>query len=81
MYKLNYNFDNTQKKQGLLWKIIWGREHVTDNRNNRKKLSTKKIKQAVIEVIDENQNGEIDIEDIIIKGLKTPGVHINRKNF
>ena len=38
-------------------------------------------KQAVIEAIDENGNGEIDIEDIIIKGLKTPGIRIDREDF
>lgn len=45
-----------------------------------KKTATK-TNAAVIEAIDENGNGEIDIEDIIIKGLKTPGVRINRTDF
>ncbi len=40
-----------------------------------------KSQRAVINAIDENGNGEIDIEDIIIKGLKTPGVRINREEF
>ena len=40
-----------------------------------------KSQQAVINAIDENGNGEIDIEDIIIKGLKTPGIKINRTEF
>ena len=40
-----------------------------------------KSQSAVINVIDENGNGEIDIEDVIIKGLKTPGIRINRANF
>lgn len=40
-----------------------------------------KSKDLVINAIDENGNGEIDIEDIIIKGIKTPGVKINRANF
>lgn len=38
-------------------------------------------KSAVISAIDENRNGEIDIEDVIIKGLRIPGVRINRKDF
>ena len=40
-----------------------------------------KSKDLVIGAIDENGNGEIDIEDIIIKGIKTPGVKINRASF
>ena len=40
-----------------------------------------KTKKAILNAIDENGNGEIDIEDIIIKGLKVPGIRINRKEF
>ncbi len=40
-----------------------------------------KTKGVVINSIDENGNGEIDIEDIIIKGFKTPGVKIDREKF
>lgn len=40
-----------------------------------------KSKDTIISAIDENGNGEIDIEDIIIKGLKTPGIRINRADF
>ena len=40
-----------------------------------------KKKGSIVSVIDENGNGEIDIEDIIIKGLKTPGIRINRDDF
>ena len=40
-----------------------------------------KMKGTIISVIDENGNGEIDIEDIIIKGLKLPGIKINRAEF
>lgn len=38
-------------------------------------------KEATIQAIDANGNGEIDIEDIIIQGLKVPGVRINRSSF
>ena len=38
-------------------------------------------KDAIVKAIDENDNGEIDIEDIIIKGLKVPGIRINRSDF
>lgn len=40
-----------------------------------------KTKQAVVDAIDQNGDGEIDIEDIIILGLKTPGVRIKRADF
>lgn len=47
----------------------------------KEKKLVDKTKNAVINVIDENGNGEIDIEDIIIKGLKVPGIKINRADF
>jgi hypothetical protein len=42
---------------------------------------TEKSKTLVINAIDENGNGEIDIEELIIKGFKTPFVKINRSTF
>ncbi|MCH4020049.1 MAG: hypothetical protein LKE61_04150 [Erysipelotrichaceae bacterium] len=43
--------------------------------------STEKAKQKIVSEIDQNGNGEVDIEDIIIIGLKTPGVRIDRNKF
>ena len=40
-----------------------------------------KGKNEIISKIDQNNNGEVDIEDIIIIGINTPGVKINRKEF
>ncbi len=40
-----------------------------------------KGKDSVIQAIDANGSGEIDIEDFIILGLRTPGVGINRADF
>ena len=40
-----------------------------------------KAKAAIIKAFDENNNGEIDIEDVIIKGLRIPGIKINRAAF
>lgn len=40
-----------------------------------------KAQKAILNAIDENGNGEIDIEDVIVKGLKTPGIRINRDSF
>ena len=39
------------------------------------------VKEKVISVVDVNGNGEIDIEDVIIAGLRTPGVRVNRDAF
>lgn len=33
------------------------------------------------EVLDVNNDGFVDIQDIIILALRTPGVHVNRENF
>ena len=41
----------------------------------------KKVKNGIINAIDENGNGEIDIEDVIIKGLRIPGIKIKREEF
>lgn len=40
-----------------------------------------KGKEELVKVLDQNGNGEIDINDIIILGLKTPGVRIKRDDF
>ena len=40
-----------------------------------------KTKTAIIDAVDENGNGEIDLEDVIIKGIKTPGIRIKRDDF
>lgn len=38
-------------------------------------------KTSIIKALDENGNGEIDIEDIIIKSLRLPGIKIKRDEF
>lgn len=38
-------------------------------------------KDTVINAIDANGNGELDIEDVIILGLKVPGIRISREDF
>ncbi|MDM8292916.1 hypothetical protein [Faecalicoccus pleomorphus] len=37
--------------------------------------------QSVVKVIDVNGNGQVDIEDFIILGLKTPGIRIQLEDF
>ena len=45
-----------------------------------KELS-EKSQQAILGAIDQNGNGEVDIEDVIIMGLKVPGIRIDRTQF
>ncbi len=40
-----------------------------------------KSQEAVMAAMDQNGNGELDIEDVIIMGLKVPGIRVNRANF
>ena len=61
-------------------------ESNSSNMSKQKKSSVlrKGIDSAVDSVksaIDMNGNGEIDIEDIIIMGLRVPGVKVNRADF
>lgn len=45
-----------------------------------KEVATKS-QAAILGAVDQNGNGEIDIEDVIIMGLKVPGIRIDRTNF
>lgn len=45
------------------------------------KAGALRTKEQIVKIMDENGNGEIDLEDIVIKGLKTPGIAINRDQF
>lgn len=40
-----------------------------------------KSQQAILGAIDQNGNGEVDIEDVIIMGLRIPGIRIDRTQF
>lgn len=37
--------------------------------------------EAILNAVDQNGNGEVDIEDVIIMGLKVPGIRIKRADF
>lgn len=45
-----------------------------------KEVATKS-QEAILGAIDQNGNGEIDIEDVIVMGLKVPGIRIDRADF
>ena len=40
-----------------------------------------KARDAAVNALDQNKNGTIDIEDIIVLAIKTPGVYISRSSF
>ncbi len=63
--------------QGLANKVA----KITKDIANKSKDLAENSRDSVINVIDQNSNGEIDIEDIIILGLKVPGIKINRAEF
>lgn len=42
---------------------------------------TGQTQTAIVSAMDQNGNGEIDIEDVIIMGLKVPGIRIDRAAF
>lgn len=54
---------------------------ITTGVSNKASRLAIKSKESIINIIDENENGEIDIEDIIIMGLRIPGIKINRREF
>lgn len=56
---------------------------VNDTKNLTKKTKevVSKSKEKIVTTIDVNGDGNIDIEDIIILGLRTPGIGINRNDF
>lgn len=62
--------------------------HITDatgkiatNISNKTKDIVDKSKDTVMTSIDANGDGKVDIEDIIILGLKTPGISVDRSEF
>lgn len=55
--------------------------HTASELTQKAKTLATKSQETVVHAIDANGNGEIDIEDVIILGLRTPGVRIDRANF
>lgn len=53
----------------------------TGNMVGKTKEVVDSSKNKVVTAIDANGDGQIDIEDIIIMGLRTPGIGINRADF
>lgn len=49
--------------------------------SKNEKGSIANVKNAVVQQLDQNGNGELDIADIIALAVKIPGIHINREAF
>ena len=56
-------------------------KNTTTEETTQTEKGLEKIKHGIVTAIDENGNGEIDIEDVIIKGLRIPGIRIKREEF
>lgn len=48
---------------------------------NKDNKAIAKVKNAVMQQLDQNGNGELDVADVITLAIKIPGVHINREVF
>lgn len=56
-------------------------KNVASNITGKTKEMVSKSKEKIVETIDVNGDGNIDIEDVIIMGLRTPGIKIKRDEF
>ena len=61
--------------------IVNGAGNAASNVADKAKGIVVKSKDSVINAVDANGNGEIDIEDFIILGLRTPGIRVDRSDF
>lgn len=49
--------------------------------NNHPKNAIENVKNTIVNQLDQNGNGEIDIADIIAFAIQVPGIHVNRAAF
>ena len=71
-------------KEKLMQKISDLAERVEDAAEivvDKAKVTADKTQAAVVGAIDQNGNGEADIEDVIIMGLRVPGIRVDREAF
>lgn len=54
---------------------------ITENISGKTKEMVTKSKDKVVTTMDVNGDGHVDIEDVIILGLRTPGIRITRSEF
>lgn len=61
--------------------LVKGAGTAASNVADKAKGLVVKSKDSVVHAVDANGNGEIEIEDFIILGLRTPGIRVNRNDF
>lgn len=49
--------------------------------NNTPKNTIENVKSAIVNQLDQNGNGELDIADVIALAVQVPGIHVNRAAF
>ena len=49
--------------------------------NNTPKNAIENVKSAIVNQLDQNGNGELDIADVIALAVQVPGIHVNRAAF
>jgi len=75
---LNFNKKEIGEKLG---NFVNDAKNVAVNVTEKTKDLTVKTKEEFMAKMDVNQDGEIGIEDVIVLGLRTPGVKVNRREF
>lgn len=75
---IELNKENLKRKVET---ITSNAKKVTNNISQKTKELTTNSKDKIIATIDINNDGNVDIEDIIILGLRTPGIKISRNDF
>lgn len=78
--KKEIKFDSKKIKDNITGIANTAGKAVVSTANKTKDIAVSS-KEAVVSAIDQNGNGEVDIEDVIILGLKTPGVSVDRAEF
>jgi hypothetical protein len=73
--------ENSKNMKKAFSDIINGVGIAASNVADKTKGIIVKSKNYVINAVDVNGNGEINIEDFIILGLRTPGIRVNRSDF
>ena len=61
--------------------MVKGAENAATGLVGRAKDTVTKTRTKMIDVVDANGNGQVDVEDIIMLGMKVPGVRVNRADF
>ena len=81
--KENSTGEVAEKKnvKDTLVSVVGSIEKTTKNTVKKASGAIGKTKEAVFDAIDQNGDGEVGIEDIIILGLKVPGIRIKREDF